>query len=105
MIDSADVVVIGSGGPGAPTAFYVARGRRLGLDAERISPDEAHRLNPFLQTEGVLGVMRVGDDLYFDPSQVAIGFARGAEARGATLLPNTTVTRVHMDDGEIAGVE
>ena len=72
---------------------------------QRISPDEAHRLNPFLQTEGVLGVMRVGDDLYFDPSQVAIGFARGAEARGATLLPNTTVTRVHMDDGEIAGVE
>ena len=83
----------------------LARGRRLGLDVERISPDEAHRLNPFLQTEGVLAVMRVGDDLYFDPSQVAIGFARGAEARGAALLPNTTVTRVRIEDGEVTGVE
>ena len=83
----------------------VARGDRLGLDVERISPDEAHRLNPFLQTKGVLAVMRVGDDLYFEPSQVAIGFARGAEAGGATLLPHTTVTRVDIEDGEVAAVE
>jgi glycine/D-amino acid oxidase-like deaminating enzyme len=83
----------------------LARGRRLGLDVERISPDEAHRLNPFLQTEGVLAVMRVGDDLYFDPAQVAIGFARGAESHGAMLLPNTTVTRVVVEDGEVAAVE
>jgi 4-methylaminobutanoate oxidase (formaldehyde-forming) len=83
----------------------IARGRRLGLDVERVSPDEAHRLNPFLQTEGVLAVMRVDDDLYFDPSQVAIGFLRGAEALGATLLPHTAVTRVHVEDGRVVGVE
>jgi glycine/D-amino acid oxidase-like deaminating enzyme len=83
----------------------IERGRRLGLDVEGISPDEAHRLNPFLQPEGVLAVMRVGDDLYFDPSQVAIGFARGAEARGATLLPHTAVTRVQIEDGQVTGVE
>lgn len=70
-----------------------------------MSPEDAHRLNPFLYPEGVLAVMRVGDDLYFDPAQVAIGFARGAEARGATLLPHTTVTRVQIEDGRVAGVE
>src|SRR5262245_41633172 len=44
----------------------IARGRRLGLDLERISPQEAHRLNPFLEPKGVVAVMRVGDDMYFD---------------------------------------
>jgi glycine/D-amino acid oxidase-like deaminating enzyme len=83
----------------------IARGRRLGLDVERISPQEAHRLNPFLEPEGVLAVMRVGDDMYFEPAQVAVGFARGAEARGATLLPHTTVRRVLIDNGRVIGVE
>src|SRR5262245_27340475 len=44
----------------------IARGRRLGLDLERMSPQEAHRLNPFLEPKGVVAVMRVGDDMYFD---------------------------------------
>src|SRR5919197_6342766 len=83
----------------------IERGRRLGLDVEPVSPDDAHRLNPFLRPEGVLAVMRVGDDFYFDPSQIAIGFARGAEAHGATLLPRTAVTSVRIEDGHVAGVE
>ena len=83
----------------------IARGHRLGLDVERISPQEAHRLNPFLEPKGVFAVMRVGDDMYFDPSQVAVGFARGAQARGATLLPHTAVTRVLIKDGAVTGVD
>ena len=83
----------------------VLRGRRLGLDVERISPEEAHRLNPFLEPDGVAAVMRVGDDMYFNPAQVAVGFARGAEACGATLLPHTAVTRVLIERGEVTGVE
>jgi len=83
----------------------IARGRGLGLDVERISPQEAQRSNPFLEPEGVVAVMRVGDDMYFDPSQVAIGFARAAEIGGATLLPQTAVTRVRIDDGEVTGVD
>jgi glycine/D-amino acid oxidase-like deaminating enzyme len=83
----------------------IARGRRHGLDVERLSPQEAHDLNPFLEPRGVLGVIRVGDDMYFDPSQVAIGFARGAEARGTTLLPHTAVTRVLIEHGQVTGIE
>jgi 4-methylaminobutanoate oxidase (formaldehyde-forming) len=83
----------------------IARGRRLGLDLERVSPQGAHRLNPFLEPEGVVAVMRVGDDMYFDPSQVAAGFARGAEIRGATLLPHTAVARVLIDDKQVKGVD
>jgi glycine/D-amino acid oxidase-like deaminating enzyme len=36
----------------------IVRGRRLGLDVERISPEEAHRLNPFLEPEGVAAASR-----------------------------------------------
>src|SRR5262249_52749536 len=74
----------------------VARGERLGLDVQQLSAEEAHRLNPFLRPEGVLAALRVGDDLYFDPAHVAIGYVRAAEALGATLLPHTTVTRVSI---------
>jgi len=82
----------------------VERGRRLGLDVEEIAPEDAHRLNPFLHVEGVLAVLRVGNDLYFDPAHVAIGYARAAEARGATLEPHTTVTRVDIEDGHVTAV-
>jgi len=83
----------------------VARGRRLGLDIEQVSPDDAARLHPFLRPDGVTAAMRVGDDLYFDPKQVAIGFVRGAEAHGVELLPHTTVTRVHVGDDGVRGVD
>jgi len=83
----------------------LARGRRMGLDVEEISPAEAHRLHPFLIDDGITAAMRVGDDLYFNPAQVAIGFARGAEARGAVLLPDTTVTRVVTEAGKVTGVD
>jgi 4-methylaminobutanoate oxidase (formaldehyde-forming) len=81
------------------------RGRRLGLDVELLSGDDAHALNPFLHPDGVLAVLRVGEDLYFDPRRVAIGYVRGAEARGATFLPHTTVTSVDIVDGRVRGVE
>ncbi|MFL5927884.1 MAG: NAD(P)/FAD-dependent oxidoreductase [Gaiellaceae bacterium] len=81
------------------------RASRLGVEAALISADEAHRLNPFLHPEGVVAVARIGDDLYFDPTQVAIGFARGAETRGATLLPHTEVTRVQIENERVVGVE
>jgi glycine/D-amino acid oxidase-like deaminating enzyme len=81
------------------------RGRRLGLDVERISPREAHRLNPFLEEDGVVAVIRIGDDMYFDPAQLAVGFARGAQERGAMLLAHTAALRVLIHDGQVAGVD
>jgi glycine/D-amino acid oxidase-like deaminating enzyme len=80
------------------------RGRRMGLDVELVSPDQACRLNPFLKPAGVIGAMRIGDDRYFDPAQVAVGFARGAAAQGATLLPKTDVLAVNISAGKVTGV-
>ena len=83
----------------------LGRALRLGLDARLISPEAAHRLNPFLEPAGVVAVLWVGEDLYFDPAQVAVGFARGAQARGASILAHTTVTGVEIIDGGVTAVE
>jgi glycine/D-amino acid oxidase-like deaminating enzyme len=68
-----------------------------------ISPERANRLNPFLKPTGV-GAMRIGDDRYFDPAQVAIGYARAAAARGATLLRKSDALAVNIKAGKVAGV-
>jgi 4-methylaminobutanoate oxidase (formaldehyde-forming) len=80
------------------------RGRRMGLDVEQVSPEEAHRLNPFLKPSGVVAALRIGDDRYFDPAQVATGFARAAAVKGATLSPRTDVTEVCIEGGKVTGV-
>jgi glycine/D-amino acid oxidase-like deaminating enzyme len=48
--------------------------------------------------------MRIGDDRYFDPAQVAVGFARAAAARGATLLPKIDVLAVNIEADKVTGV-
>jgi len=80
------------------------RGRRMGLDVELISPDAACGFNPFLLPKGIVGAMRIGDDRYFDPAQVAVGFARAAASRGVALLPNSDVLSIHIADGKVRGV-
>jgi glycine/D-amino acid oxidase-like deaminating enzyme len=81
------------------------RGCRMGLDVELISAEQASRFNPFLRPTGVVAaMMRVGDDRYFDPSQVAVGFATAAAARGATVLPKTDVSAVNIYAAKVTGV-
>ena len=80
------------------------RGRRMRLDVELISPEQASRLNPFLEPNHVEAVMRIGDDRYFNPAQVAVGYARAAAAGGANLLPKTDVLAVNISGGKVTGV-
>lgn len=83
----------------------LARGRAAGLDAELITATEAHALHPFLEPDGIEAALRVGEDMYFDPGHVAIGYARAAEALGAAVLPRTEATRVVIEDGAVCAVE
>ena len=77
----------------------------MGLEVEQISPDAACRLNPFLKPSGVVTALRIGDDRYFDPAQVAVGFARGAEAKGVILLPKTDVTEITIKGEKVTGIQ
>jgi glycine/D-amino acid oxidase-like deaminating enzyme len=82
----------------------VTRGRRLGIDIDFVSVDEARRKTPFLQTTGIRAITYTPSDLYLEPVQIPAGYARAAARLGATLLPNTTVTAIRMRDGEVQGV-
>ncbi len=83
----------------------VERGRRHGLGTSLLTADDACRLNPLVRPEGVLAAMHVPSDLYFEPSQVAIGLAIAAAAHGAMLQPETTVTGVIREGDRVRGVE
>lgn len=65
-----------------------------GLNVERISPEEGARLNPFLRPEGITGILRINDDCYFEPQQIATGYAAAAVRHRVRLLPNTELPLV-----------
>ncbi len=77
----------------------VARGQAAGLAIDFISAAEAQRLMPFFRPEGVLGVTWSRSDIYLEPVQVPLGYARAAEALGATVLPHTEVTGIVVEGG------
>jgi glycine/D-amino acid oxidase-like deaminating enzyme len=83
----------------------VERGRRIGLEIGIVSPAEAHRLMPFLEPVGIQAVTYSPSDLYLEPVQLPLGYARAAERLGATVLPQTPVTGFVLRDGGIAGVQ
>ena len=86
-------------------ASEVLRGEGLGLGTSLVSPEAAHRMHPFLQPRGLTSILHTPGDVYFEPSHVAAGYAAAAGKLGATLLPDTTVTGVHVRAGVVEGVE
>jgi len=82
----------------------VQLGKRLGLDVDLIAPEEARRLMPFLHTSGIRAVTHMRTDVYLEPVQIPLGYARAAEKRGATLLPETRVTGIETERGAVRRV-
>jgi glycine/D-amino acid oxidase-like deaminating enzyme len=56
----------------------VAWGKSLGLDIDLISPEEAHKLQPYLQPTGIFAASHVRSDVYLEPAQLALGYATAA---------------------------
>ncbi len=82
----------------------VRRGQALGLDISEVSAAEARSLAPFLEPDRALAIWYTASDLYLEPRDLPIGYARAAESLGATLLPNTAVTAIRSTGGAIDGV-
>ena len=77
----------------------------FGLPLHLISGDEAQSMFPPMSTDGVLGAALLPSDGYVDPSQLTLALARGARQRGATILTNTRVTGVRVEDNRVRAVE
>lgn len=79
--------------------------RRLGVEVEVISPDEAQRLAPGLEVEGVIGATFCSRDGIADPNGVTMGFAKAAQAAGAYICRETEVTGIRTEAGHVTAVE
>jgi len=78
--------------------------RRLGVEVEVISPQQARRLAPGLEVEGVVGATFCAQDGIADPNGVTMGFAKAAQAAGARIYRETEVAGIETQAGRVAAV-
>ena len=83
----------------------VAMQRRLGVEADVITPGEAQRLATGLEVEGVIGATFCARDGIADPNGVTMGFAKAAQADGVEIVRETEVTGIHREGNRVAAVE
>ncbi len=69
-----------------------AKARRYGMNFHEISRDEAERLHPLVDFDGIRCIMYEPDGGNVDPSGVTMAYAAGARARGAEIHRFTPVT-------------
>lgn len=66
--------------------------RSFGLDLHMITPEEALKLCPILNMEGIIGAAYMPSDGQADPSGLTMALAKGAMNRGAVVEQKTLVT-------------
>jgi heterotetrameric sarcosine oxidase beta subunit len=83
----------------------VALQRSLGVDVDWLDATAAARLAPGLDAGGVLAATFCARDGIADPNGVTMGFAKAAQAAGATIERDTEVTAIRVEGGRVRGVE
>jgi glycine/D-amino acid oxidase-like deaminating enzyme len=81
------------------------RGQSAGLDLAFVPVNDVRRHHPFVQPDGIDCILGIINDRYFDPAQLAKGYANAAAANGAVVLPNTRVVNVAIEGRRVTGVE
>jgi len=76
--------------------FRFMRGiaRNVGFRMQIIGPDEIRKINPFMNTDGVLAGAWTLDDGHADPAGLCNAMARGAKNMGASIVRHNRVTDI-----------
>ncbi len=82
----------------------VALQNSLGVESRMVDAEEAVRLSPLLDPEGVLAAAWSPRDGHCAPESVVLGYATGARRHGATVRTGVEVTGIDSVGGEIAAV-
>ena len=78
-----------------------AKGRYMGLDAEIISPAEAHELMPLLDPDRFVGALYDEVEGHLDPYGTTHAYAKAAKQNGATIeLHTRVVDLLRRSDGQ-----
>ena len=83
----------------------VALQRSLGVDVEWLDAADAARLAPGLDTAGVLAATFCARDGIADPNGVTMGFAKAAQAAGASIERDSEAIGIRVEAGRVRGVE
>ncbi|TRD00675.1 FAD-dependent oxidoreductase [Mesorhizobium sp. WSM4303] len=78
--------------------------RAFDVDVREISPNEVKQMYPHLNVADVVGAVHLPLDGQCDPANIAMALAKGARQRGATIVENVKVTKVHTRAGRVTGV-
>ncbi|WP_378950304.1 FAD-dependent oxidoreductase [Mesorhizobium sp. ANAO-SY3R2] len=78
--------------------------RAFNVDVREISPNEVKEMYPHLNVSDVVGAVHLPLDGQCDPANIAMALAKGARQRGARIVENVKVTKVHTKDGHVSGV-
>ncbi|MEM7422772.1 MAG: FAD-dependent oxidoreductase [Pseudomonadota bacterium] len=73
----------------------VAKGRYLDIEAEIITPEEAHQDMPLLDPSQFCGAVRTVVDGHLDPSGVTHAYAKSARLKGAAIHTHTMVRDIN----------
>lgn len=82
----------------------VALQNSLGVESRMIDVEEACRLSPLLDPEGVLAAAWSPNDGHCTPESVVQGYASGARRHGAIVRTGVEVTGIDSSGGEITAV-
>ncbi|MEM7347382.1 MAG: FAD-binding oxidoreductase, partial [Chloroflexota bacterium] len=83
--------------------FYLVQGvsANIGFQMEIISPEECKKINPFLDTTGVLAGAWTTDDGHVDPASCCNSLAIAARNLGGTIVRGNRVTGINaLPSGE-----
>jgi sarcosine oxidase, subunit beta len=83
----------------------VALQNSLGVESRMVDVDEACRLSPYLDPQGVLAAAWSPQDGHCTPESVVLGYATGARRLGATVRTGVAVTGITSSGGEITSVQ
>ena len=82
----------------------IALQQSMGIDARMISVEEAVRLSPLLNPDGVIGAAWSPNDGHCSPESVVLGYATGARRHGARVITGCEVTAINMQAQKITSV-
>ncbi len=82
----------------------VALQNSLGIPSKLISPEEARRIVPHLNTEGLLGATFCGTDGHANPFHATQAYADAARRLGVKIYTYTEVTGIKVAGGRVQAV-
>lgn len=69
----------------------------LGVESRLVDVDEAQRLSPVIDTDGLVGALYSPRDGHCTPESVVLGYARAARRAGARLVTGCPATGIDLD--------